>query len=326
MECLVSILIPAHNAGKWIAETLRSAAAQTWPRKEILLVDDGSTDDTLATARRFASRQIAILSQPNQGASAARNTALAHCQGDYIQWLDADDTLAPDKIARQIEALRLCESRRPLLSCAWGRFVKHPERATFTPTALWCNLAPVEWMLRKMQQNIYMQTSTWLVSRELTEAAGPWDTRLWVDDDGEYFTRVLLASDSVRFVPGAKTYYRASGLDSLSQIGLSQRKREAQLLSLELNIAHLRAVEESERVRAACLKYLQMYLDYICPVETDLLARAEALAASLGGRLEPPALSWKHSLLKAFLGADNAKSARFHYRKLNARLKSILST
>jgi len=321
----VSILIPAHNAGKWIAETIRSAAKQTWACKEIIIVDDGSTDNTISIARQFASPSIAVISQPNQGASAARNTAFALCQGDYIQWLDADDVLAPDKIARQLEALRLCESKHTLLSCAWGRFVKRPERAHFTPTALWCDLSPVEWMVRKMEQNIYMQTTAWLVSRELAEAAGPWDTRLWVDDDGEYFTRVILASDSVRFIPEAKTYYRASGSDSLSQIGLSRKKRESQLLSLELSVAHLRAVEESERVRAACLQALQMYLNYVLPEEPDLLGRAEALASSLGGHLSPPALSWQHALLKACFGVNAAKRTQLHYRKLKGTLKSSLN-
>ena len=288
-------------------------------------MDDGSTDDTLSIARQFASPDIGVISQQNQGASAARNTAFAHCQGDYIQWLDADDVLAPDKIARQIETLRPSESRRQLLSGAWGRFIKRPERAVFTPTALWCELSPVEWMLRKMEQNIYMQTSAWLGSRELAEAAGPWDTRLWVDDDGEYFTRVILASDSVHFVPESKTYYRDSGSESLSQIGLSKRKREAQLLSLELCIAHLRAVEESERVRAACLKSLQMYLEYVNPEEPDLMARAEALAGALGGRLAPPTLPWQHALLKACLGASAARCTQLHYRKLKGSLKAILN-
>ena len=62
----------------------------------------------------------------------------------------------------------------------------------FVPTSLWSDLSPCEWLVRQMEENIYMQTATWLVSREVTEAAGPWDTRLLGDDDGEYFSRVLL--------------------------------------------------------------------------------------------------------------------------------------
>ncbi len=87
---LVSILIPAYNAQDWIADTLRSAIAQTWEPKEIIVVDDGSTDQTLEIARKFESGTIRVLSQKNQGAASARNTALSLCRGDYIQWLDAD--------------------------------------------------------------------------------------------------------------------------------------------------------------------------------------------------------------------------------------------
>ena len=73
-----------------------------------------------------------------------------------------------------------------------------------------------------------MQTATWLVSRELTEAAGHWNTLLLGDDDGEYFCRVLLASQGVRFVPDAKVYYRQTGSKSLSYIGRCERKMAAQ--------------------------------------------------------------------------------------------------
>ena len=112
-----------------------------------------------------------------------------------------------------------------------------------------------------------MQTATWLVSRELSEAAGPWDTRLLGDDDGEYFCRVLLASDGVRFVPEAKVYYRGPGVAfrSLSYIGRSDRKLEAHWLSMRLHIDYLRSLEDSERVRDACLTYLQNFADPLLP-------------------------------------------------------------
>src|ERR1700677_199622 len=103
---LVSILIPAHNAQKCVAETIRSALAQTWSRKEIIVVDDGSTDHTLAVARRFESESVKIFASKNQGAAATRNYAFQFSQGEYIQYLDADDLLAPDKIERQLGALR----------------------------------------------------------------------------------------------------------------------------------------------------------------------------------------------------------------------------
>ena len=105
MQPLVSILIPAYNAQAWLGEAVRSALNQTWPRTEIILVDDGSTDQTLAVARQFESPRVKVLSHPNQGASVTRNRALSLAQGDFIQWLDADDFLAPDKLALQLAAI-----------------------------------------------------------------------------------------------------------------------------------------------------------------------------------------------------------------------------
>jgi len=303
---LVSILIPAYNAQEWIADTLRSAVAQTYEPKEIIVVDDGSTDQTLAIAGRFESDNVRVLKQNNQGAAAARNRAFSESRGDYIQWLDADDLLAPDKISKQMAVLK-SRDRRVLLSSAFGRFKYRYYRAEFVPTGLWCDLSPAEWLLRKMGQNAYMQTATWLVSRELTEAAGPWDTRLVGDDDGEYFCRVLLASHGTRFVPGAKVFYRAPWVNTLSYMGDSARKLEAHWLSMQLHIRYLQSLEDSERSRAAGLKYLQTSLIYFYPEKEHIVKQAQEIARGLGGELKPPSLPWKYSWFRDIFGWGPAK-------------------
>ena len=310
MQPLVSILIPAYNAGEWIEDTLRSALNQTWENKEIIVVDDGSTDGTLKIARKYESESVHIFTQTNQGAAATRNQAFALCQGDYIQWLDADDLLAPKKISLQMELLRTLLSKRTLASGPWGNFLYRPHRAEFIATALWTDLTPTEFLLRKMQLNLHMQTGTWLVSRELTEAAGPWNTQLLGDDDGEYFCRVLLASDGVRFVPDAKVYYRASGTTSLSYIGRSQKKMEAQWHSMQMHVEYLRSLEDSERVRTACVQYLQNWLIFFYPERLDLVNQAQQLAAKLGGTLKTPQLSWKYSWMERLFGWRVAKWAQ----------------
>jgi glycosyltransferase involved in cell wall biosynthesis len=311
MKPLVSILIPAYNAHDWIAHTLRSAIAQTWERKEIIVVDDGSTDQTLVIARQFESDTLRVVTQKNQGAATARNTAFSLSRGDYIQWLDADDLLSPNKIARQIDyALSRGASRRTLLSCAWGHFLYRFHRADFVPTPLWCDLSPAEWLLRKMEQDIFMQTSTWLVSRELTEAAGPWNAQLFVDDDGEYFCRVLLASTGTWFIPEARVYYRRSGITSLGYVGRTDRKIEALFLSLQLHIGYLRSLEDNARVRAACVNFLQNSLLFFFPERPDLVERAKQLAATLGGRLTVPDLSWKYAWIQKVFGWPLAKRAQ----------------
>lgn len=324
MKPLVSILIPAYNAEMCLIETLRSALAQTWDNKEIVVVDDGSKDGTLALARTFESNIVKVFTHKNQGAAATRNKAFSLCQGDYIQWLDADDLLAPDKIAKQMEALGGVPNPKILLSGEWGSFMHRPSRTKFVPSGLWSNLSQAEWLMRKMEQNIYMQTASWLVSRELTEAAGPWDTRLLGDDDGEYFCRVLLASDGVRFVPGSKVYYRQAGSGSLSYIGASDRKRDAQWISMELHIGYLRSLDDGERARAACVKYLQNWVVFFYPERLDIFEKAKESAEELGGQIGVPHLSWKYSWIKVLFGWRFARRAQLRLQGFRWSMKSSL--
>jgi glycosyltransferase involved in cell wall biosynthesis len=322
MNPLVSILIPAYNAEEWIADTIRSALGQTWPRKEIIVVDDGSTDQTLSVARKFASKEVAVVSQGNQGAAAARNKAYSICRGDYIQWLDADDLLAADKIARQVESLN-GGSDRTLISGPWAYFMYRSHRAKFIPTPLWCNLSPLEWLVRKLDQNLFMQTATWLVSRELTDAAGAWDTRLMGDDDGEYFCRVILASDGIRFIPEARTLYRTPSTTNLSHVGTSDKKLAAHLLSMQLHVRYIRSLQDSDRVRSACLKYLQRWLVCFYPERPDMVHQLKQLAATMESKLEAPHLPWKYAWIQKVFGWTAAKQSQIYYNRL--KLSSIRS-
>ena len=311
MKPLVSILIPAYNAEEFIADAIRSAIAQTWRHKEIIVVDDQSTDGTAEVARGFASKNVVVVSKENQGAAAARNLAFQLSQGEYIQWLDADDLLAPDKIERQFAALCEGDGERTLLSSSWAPFYYRTKRARFIPTSLWQDLTPVEWLLRKMGEGQYMQTATWLTSRKLAEAAGPWDLRLLSDDDGEYFCRVLLASEGTRFSPEARVYYRGTPSGRrLSQIGRSDKKKDAMVISMKLHIQYLRSLEESERVQKACLAYMQHWYVNFYPERPDLMAELKALALELGRRLEEPRLRWKYAWIKPILGFNAAKRAQ----------------
>ncbi len=317
MIALVSILIPAYNAENSLAETIESALAQTWTRTEIIVLDDGSKDRTAEVARRFEPR-VKVVSMPNQGAAGARNQLFRLSQGDYIQWLDADDLLAPDKIERQLEALSSLEDKRVLLSSPWAQFYFRTQHAYFRPDSLWQDLTARDWLLHKMGENLYTQTATWLTSRELAEAAGPWDTRVLSDDDGEYFCRVLLAAGRTHFVPDAKVYYRTSASSRLSYVGSSDRKKDALVVSMKLHVQYLRSLEESERVREACLTYLRNWFLVFYPERPDLVAELQQLAIDLDGKLEEPVLRWKYAWIKPIFGWKAAKWAQFRLPELKS--------
>lgn len=312
---MVSILVPAYNAEAWLPQTLRSAIAQTWPSTEIIVVDDGSRDGTLAVARAFEAPNVRVVTQENQGAAATRNKAFSLAQGDYIQWLDADDLLNPNKVESQMELAMNCGSDRTLMSSGWGYFRYRAHKAQFVPTQLWEDLSPLEWLTRKMEHNLHMQTATWLVSRKLTEMAGPWNTQLLGDDDGEYFARVLMAADAVKFVPQAKVYYRISPSSRLSYIGRSDRKMEAQWRSMVTNVGYIRSLEDSPRVRRACVNYLQIWVREFHPERPDLVQKVRDLAATLGGQVAVPQLSWKYAWIQKLFGWPAAKSAQVTYNQ-----------
>src|SRR5438270_8196036 len=124
---LVSILIPVYNAEAFIAEAIQSALDQTWPAKEVIAVDDGSTDRSPEILKSFGPR-IRIIAQENRGASVARNRALNEAQGEFIQFLDADDLMARNKIEAQMQRLASAPKGR-VASGGLGRFSDRPVNA-----------------------------------------------------------------------------------------------------------------------------------------------------------------------------------------------------
>ena len=321
MQKLVSIIIPAYNCQQWISQSIESALAQTWPNKEIIVVDDGSTDNTLSIAKRYESKSLKVVHQENRGAAAARNTGLKLAQGDYIQYLDADDLLAPDKIEYQIR-LSEEESNVVLFSSSFGIFYVSPKRAKFKPTSLWRDLPPSDWLCTKFKENLWMNPAVWLVSRELTDLAGPWDERLSLDDDGEYFCRMIRFSKKIKFVERAKVFYRQWDPGSLSRLK-SDRACNSLLLSLKLCTKYLLDLEDSERTRRACSQLIQTWASYFYGKE-KLWAEACNLVAEFGGDLSRPKLSWKYVPIKWAFGFRTARKIQSIVKANKLRTKLLV--
>src|SRR6266404_2541964 len=112
---LVSILIPCFNAERWIAQAIESALAQTYIDKEVVVVDDGSTDRSLEIIKSFGDR-IRWENGPNRGANVARNRLLELARGEWLQHLDADDYILPDKVEKQMEFI----SKNPETDVVFG--------------------------------------------------------------------------------------------------------------------------------------------------------------------------------------------------------------
>lgn len=105
-EMRVSVVVPLYNKGALVLEALRSIQAQTRPADEIIVVDDGSTDDGPARVSRLSDARLRLICQPNGGVSSARNTGIAHATGDLVAFLDADDFYRPGFIEQVVQLAR----------------------------------------------------------------------------------------------------------------------------------------------------------------------------------------------------------------------------
>jgi len=320
--------MPAYNAERWIKEAIISCINQTWSNKELIIVNDGSQDNTLKIAKQFEGKYIKVATQDNMGAAAARNKALAIANGEFIQWLDADDLLAPDKLSQQLKYYIGHTRARVLYSSSFGKFHYFPKNSKFIANALWQDLNPIEWLLIKFNFNYWMANSTWLINRELIEQAGPWDERLSMDDDGEYACRIVAKSEAIKFVAEARSYYRQVNIGSISR-STSEKASKSLLSSTCSSINHLISLEDSERTRAACLKYLQRWLYHFYPEKPsiypdnekslcELLDTINHIADKLGGKLTQPEVNWKYKLTKKIFGMRLAMYIRnlLSYSKL----------
>lgn len=188
IENLVSTIIPVHNRPAQLREAVASVLAQDWRPLEVIVVDDGSTDDTLQVARQLASGHgdlVRVLSQANAGPGCAREHGRLHARGEFIQYLDSDDVLLPGKFAAQVGALRA--HPECAVAYGWTRF-RHAD-GRIEPRPWKGSGARQEAMFPSFLVERWWDTPNPLYRRQICDAAGPW-TDLRLEEDWEYDCRI----------------------------------------------------------------------------------------------------------------------------------------
>ena len=285
----VSIIIPARNASRWLPQTLDSALSQSHRDLDILVVDDCSTDGTAEVVARYADTRLRLLQGDGRGASAARNLGLRHAVGQWVMFLDADDVLSERKVELQLAAI----VDRPdcVAACAWGHFDQDPRLASPVEQRCWRESDPVQWLCTSLGGGGMLQTACWLVPRAIADAAGPWDERLSLHDDGEYFCRILLRCNQIRFVDDCHVAYRRIP-GSLSR-RRSQAATESAFLVCTLRHQYLLERGDTGVVRAALATQWAQFLYEFCCADENMFRSAMKSFVSLeatptaviGGRL-----------------------------------------
>ncbi|MDJ0742761.1 MAG: glycosyltransferase [Xenococcaceae cyanobacterium MO_167.B27] len=238
MEKLVSIIIPCFNKEKWLKEAIDSCLNQTYPHIEVIVIDDGSTDNSLEIIKSYGTKIIWETGE-NRGANYARNRGFILSSGSYIQYLDADDYLLPEKIAKQVHCL-----------AATGADVVYSDEThiTYLPDG---KSISTELKLDGLQEDLlelflcckaYIQTANPLFKRELIANSSGWDETLKAAQDIDFFRTVTM--DGARFIyePGFYLVYRryesddriTCNLDNVWKFRLlATEKAEKKLLELD---------------------------------------------------------------------------------------------
>ena len=210
----VSVIIPLYNAEKYIIECINSVINQTYKELEIIVVDDGSTDDSLNIVRSMygGDERVIIVSQKNRGGCVARNVGIHRATGEYIQFLDADDKLDLNKIQVQMDLLKKMQYPKDVLVfSAWTKLGVPLSEMGSNQTSVWHDYeTPIDILVDFSLYQCCLPPSVYLTSIELIRRAGGWNEQLKRNQDGEFFARIIKKSNSLRFANNALTYYRST--------------------------------------------------------------------------------------------------------------------
>ena len=310
-EPLFSIITPVYNAGPFLLRTVQSVLRQTCADFEVILVDDGSTDDALDTVAALRDDRLRVLRQPHGGAPAASNAALERARGAYVALLDQDDLWAPQKLARHRDAFLANPDID--LTFTWTSFIGEADQDLHLPPRCWHGGVSFEQLL---VDNVIGVTSSVAIRREVLQKTGLFDTSLPLVYDLDLYLRILqLRPANALSIPEVLTFYRRHSVQMSRDWRPLQRDWHALLQKLR-KLAPEQTARLGSRADLNMTRYLA-YLAYERRAFDDgctLLAEAFRLdrlaflgdlrnwkltAACLSGRLLPGSL---HRRLEALAG------------------------
>jgi glycosyltransferase involved in cell wall biosynthesis len=253
-EPLVSIIIPCYNAERWGAEAVQSCLDQTYKTIEIIVVDDGSTDGSLKVLSGFRDK-IILETGPNRGGNHARNRGIELSRGDYIQFLDADDYLLPEKIKRQVHFLE--ETRADVVYGDWRHQFHSPDGTDYLGDVHVSNAQ--EDVLESLLRNWWVANLAILFKRDLVIQSGGWDEALKAGQDKDFFISVAFAGANIQYQPGCHSIYRRYGAVTVSTSNTLRWLNNHRLILEKIENSLRKSDRLSERYRQALA---QSYFTY----------------------------------------------------------------
>ena len=282
MAIRISVIVPCYNAEPYLAQTLGSALDQDCQPHEIIVIDDGSSDQSLSIARRFEAvhpDRVRVHAQRFGQAARTRNFGASLASGDALMFLDADDVIRPDTLGALATALT--QEPGSVAICPWFRLVLHDGRWVARPPSCVPRMEGQD-PLDAWLTGWYHPPCSVLWSRDAFEAIGSWDEQAGSNDDGDLMMRALVKGTALLETQGGAGYYRrrADGEASLSARRFTRANLSGRLRTVR-KIACL--LEQSGRTaghRAALSTAFRLVAADAASEHTDLFRQASALARS----------------------------------------------
>ena len=214
MSPTISVIMPAFNAAQHIRQSIQSVLAQTFDDWDLIVVDDGSTDETAIVAGSFSDPRIHCVGRENGGQAAARNTGIVSTDGEFLAFLDADDLWHPEKLSRQTARF----AARPELSCC----VTHVQNFWIPELRAEAEQFREHRISKPLPGYV---TSTLLVRREFFDAVGAFNAGMHHADDTEWFLRAEERGGAMELLPDVLLYRRLH-VSNLSRVRASQSREQ----------------------------------------------------------------------------------------------------
>jgi glycosyltransferase involved in cell wall biosynthesis len=313
MSSLVSVIIPCFNADRFLVETIESVLKQTYRNVELIVVDDGSSDNSRDIIESFGARVKADFG-PNRGPSAARNRGTQLASGDFIQYLDADDLLAPDALSGRLEALRVSNADvaysdwQPLMQAESGfepasavcRTIQsvNPDPQVAILTSFWCPPAAI------------------LYSRRIVTRIGRWNETLPILQDARFLFDAALHNARFAHAPGVTAFYR------IHNRNISRRNQRTFLIDCLENAIQVYGLwRESDLLTDARRDAALDVISYVARVSFEVDRQLFIRAIHTGKAIKPdwmPRGTTPYRLLSSTIGFAGAEQCASLFRRVKA--------
>lgn len=304
-----SVIIPAYNSENTIEKTLQSVLEQDYANIEIIVVNDGSTDNTEAVVKKYD--QVKYFHQKNAGVSFARNLGLEKSSGFYIQYLDADDLLAPNKIKVQVEAIE-----REMADVAYGDWTKFTGDNNDYKELEFVKRAMIKRPEIELFTNFWVPLAGLLYTRNIVDKIGKWNTALPIIQDARYALDAAIQGAKFVYTEGNMAYYRVHTAGSLSTKSKISFMSDCLLNAIQIDAIWRKEYIHDKEKKEAIIDSLRFCVNEFSGL--DKLKHQQAIDLILD--IEPhyiPKGSKMLTVLSKILGYRNAERIAYYKRKLS---------